>query len=145
MAVPFNKFQDFVEQVGKGVHQLHAGGHTLKTMLTDEQPLVTDTVKGDMVEISGTSNGYTAGGYDVQNDYSEAGGVGTLTGVDVLVTQSGANAIGPFRFVVLFNDSVASPVKPLVGWWDYGAECTLAAASGETFNEDFGASILTLT
>ena len=145
MSVPFNKFQDFVEQVGKGVHQLHAAGHTLKIMLTDELPLASDTIKGDMAEISGTSNGYTAGGYDVQNDYAEAGGVGTLTGVDFVITQAGANAIGPFRYAVLFNDSVASPVKPLVGWWDYGAECTLAAASGETLTVDFGASILTLT
>ena len=29
----FNKFQDFVEQLAKGVHQLHAGGHTLQHML----------------------------------------------------------------------------------------------------------------
>jgi hypothetical protein len=34
----FNKFQDFVEQLGKGVHQLHAAGHTLKVFLTNEAP-----------------------------------------------------------------------------------------------------------
>ena len=27
----FNKFQDFVEQLGKGVHQLHAAGHTSRS------------------------------------------------------------------------------------------------------------------
>jgi hypothetical protein len=32
----FNKFQDFVEQFGKGVHQLHAAGHTLKVYLTND-------------------------------------------------------------------------------------------------------------
>lgn len=35
----FNKFQDFVEQLAKGVHQLHAAGHTLKVYLSNEAPL----------------------------------------------------------------------------------------------------------
>ena len=48
----FNKFQDFVEQLGKGVHQLHAAGHTLKVFLTNEAPLATDTVKADIAEIT---------------------------------------------------------------------------------------------
>jgi hypothetical protein len=34
----FNKFQDFVEQLGKGIHQLHAAGHTLKVYLTNDTP-----------------------------------------------------------------------------------------------------------
>jgi hypothetical protein len=34
----FNKFQDFVEQLGKGVHQLHAAGHTLKVYLSNTAP-----------------------------------------------------------------------------------------------------------
>ena len=48
----FNKFQDFVEQLAKGVHQLHAAGHTLKVFLTNEAPLATDTVKADIAEIT---------------------------------------------------------------------------------------------
>lgn len=66
----FNKFQDFVEQLCKGVHQLHAAGHTLKVMLTNEAPLAADTVKGDMVEIT-AEHGYPSGGTDIQNDLSE--------------------------------------------------------------------------
>jgi len=30
-----NKFQDFVEQFGKGVHQLHAAGHTLTVVFRE--------------------------------------------------------------------------------------------------------------
>jgi len=66
----FNKFQDFVEQLGKGVHQLHAAGHTLKVFLTNEAPLAADTVKADMVEIT-AQNGRPSGGSDIQNDCSE--------------------------------------------------------------------------
>jgi hypothetical protein len=79
---------------------------------------------------------------DVQNDYTESGGVGTLTGVDVVVTASGGT-VGPFRYVVLYNDTPTSPADPLVGWWDYGSAITLADT--ETFTVDFGASILTVT
>jgi len=48
----FNKFQDFVEQLCKGTHQLHAGGHTLKVFLTNEAPLAWDTVKASIAEIT---------------------------------------------------------------------------------------------
>jgi len=137
----YNKFQDFVEQLGKGVHELHAAGHMLKCFLTNELPLATDTVKLDMAEI-GAGNGYVAGGEDAQNDYTEAAGTGTLTCVDIVWTAAGG-AIGPFRYVVLYNDTVAAPlVDPLIAWWDYGSAITLN--DGETFTVDFGASTFTL-
>jgi hypothetical protein len=136
----FNKFQDFIEQVGKGVHQLHAAGHTLKCFLTNEAPLATDTVKADMAEIS-AGNGYTAGGEDIQNDYSESGGVGTCTAVDITWTASGGT-IGPFRYAVIYNDTPTSPADPLVAWYDYGSSITLNP--GESFKVDFGASAFTL-
>lgn len=138
----YTKFQDFVEQLGKGVHQLHAAGHTLKAMLTNTAPnAATNTVKADITEIS-AGNGYTAGGEDIQNDYTESGGTGTLTAVDVVWTASGGT-IGPFRYVVIYNDTPSSPADPLVCYFDYGSSITLNA--GETFTLDFGASLFTLT
>lgn len=136
----FNKFQDFVEQLGKGVHQLHAAGHTLKVMLTNVAPVATNTVKADLTEI-GAGNGYTAGGEDSQNDYTEASGTGTCTGVDIVWTAAGGT-IGPFRYAVLYNDTPTSPADPLVGWWDYGSAITLQI--GETFTVDFGPSMFTI-
>lgn len=136
----FVKFQDFIEQVGKGVHQLHAAGHTLKVFLTNEAPLATDTVKLDMAEIA-AGNGYTAGGEDTQNDYTESGGTGTCTGVDIVWTATGGS-IGPFRYAVLYNDTPTSPADPLIGYWDYGSAITLLAA--ETLTLDFGTSMFTL-
>lgn len=140
----FNKYQDFVEQLGKGVHQLHAAGHTLKIALTNTAPnAATHTVRADITEL-GSGNGYTqnAAGLDIQNDYTESGGVGTMTGVDVVVTASGGT-VGPFRYVVIFNDTPTSPADPLVGWYDYGSSITLNDT--ETFTVDFGASVLTIT
>lgn len=137
----FVKYYDFAEQLGKGVHLLHAAGHTLKVMLSNTAPnLSAHTVRADVAEIS-AGNGYTAGGIDVENDYSESGGIGTLTGVDKVFTAVGG-PIGPFRYAILYNDTPTSPADPLIGYWDYGSSITLQ--EGETFTTDFGASILTV-
>src|SRR3990167_1479623 len=99
----FNKFQNFVEDLGKGVHQLHAAGHTLKCYLSNDAPSASlDAVKADLAEIAG-GNGYTAGGHDTQNDYTESGGTGSCVGTDIVITASGGS-VGPFRYVVLYND-----------------------------------------
>lgn len=137
----YNKFQDFVEQLGKGVHQLHAAGHTLKVYLSNATPDANlDAVKADLAEIT-DENGYPAGGTDIQNDYSEAAGTGTLTGVDVVFTAT-AGGFGPFRYAVVYNDTPEDPADPLVCWWDYGS--SISCNEGETFTVDFGASIFTI-
>lgn len=135
----YNKFQDFVEQLGKGIHQLHAAGHTLKVYASNAAPSASaDAVKADLAEISAV-NGYPAGGSDVQNDYTETTGTGTLTGVDVVWTASGGS-FGPLQYIALYNDTAAS--DNLISWWDYGSAVTVL--TGETFTVDFGASIFTL-
>lgn len=135
------KFNDFVEQLGKGVHQLHAAGHTLKVALTNTAPNAsTNTVFADITEIS-AGNGYTAGGEDIANDYTESSGTGTLTATDVVFTASGGS-IGPFRYAVIYNDTPTSPADPLICYYDYGSSITLADT--ETFTVDFGASLATI-
>jgi hypothetical protein len=135
----FNKFNQFAEDLASGVHNFLAAGHTLKVYLSNTAPSASgDLVKTDLAEIA-NQNGYTAP-VDIQNDLTEAGGTATLTGVDVVITASGA--VGPFQYVVLYNDTPTSPADPLIGWWDYGSALTLA--TGETFTTDFGASILTV-
>lgn len=70
----FVKFQNFVEDLGNGVHDLVGIQHTLKVYLTNTAPNVaTHAVKADLAEIA-AGNGYTAGGDDTQNDGSEASG-----------------------------------------------------------------------
>lgn len=135
----FVKFQQFAEDLGKGIHQLHAAGHTLKVYLTNAEPSVSaDAIKTDLAEIT-AEHGYPSGGTDIQNDYTESGGTGTLTGTDVVFTASGGT-FGPFRYAVLYNDSATD--DPLIGYWDYGS--SISCAAGETFTVDFGASILTI-
>ena len=141
LGVAFNKFECFVGDLGSKVHDLQAAGDTLKVYLTNNAPSASaDSIKTDLAEIT-PENGYPSGGTDIQNDWSESGGTGTLTGVDVVFTASGGS-FGPFRYVPLYNDTPADPVDPLIGWWDYGS--AISCSDGETFTVDFGASIATL-
>lgn len=133
----YNKFQDFNEQLGKGVHQLHAAGHTLMVYLTNNTPnAASHTVKGDLAGIT-EEHGYAAA--DINNDYTETGGVGTLTAVDVTYTATGGT-IGPFRYAVIYNSSASDR---LVAYFDYGSSITVA--SGDLAIVDFGASVFTIT
>lgn len=135
----FTKYQDTVEQFWKGVHQLHAAGHTVKAAIHSDAPTVaTDDELGDLTQVTGT--GYTAGGEDTQNDMTESGGTATWTGVDVVWT-AGAGDWDAGRYISVHNDS--STTDKLLGAWDYGSNFTLG--NGETFTLDFGASCATLT
>lgn len=136
----FNKFNDFVEQIGLGVHNLNTD--LCKVALTNTAPVATNTIFANITEIS-AGNGYTAGGEDAQNTWSEnPAGTGEMVTVDVVWTASGGS-IGPFRYVVFYNDTPTSPVDPLIGWWDHGSAVTLADT--ETFTVDFGATTITIT
>jgi hypothetical protein len=134
----FNKFQDFVEQLGKAVHDLD-GTHTLKVMLCNTAPVATNSVKADLTEIS-AGNGYSAGGTATTPTWSESSGTAKLVCSDVVFTASGGT-IGPFRYAVLYNDTAAS--DNLIGYWDYGSSITLQ--DGETFTVDFDATNGVLT
>jgi hypothetical protein len=130
----FNKFNQFVADVASGVHQLQTGtAQVFKVMLTNSAPTAANAVKADITEIS-AGNGYTAGGVSVGTitGSQTSGTFKFVGGTDPVVTASGA--VGPFRYVVLYNDTATSPAKPLIGWWDYGSAVTLA--SGETFTVD---------
>lgn len=138
----YNKFQDFVEQVLLGKHDFSAAGHVFRVYLSNTAPDAgLDAVKADLAEIT-AGNGYTAGGEDTQNTLSESSGTATVSGTKVVWTASGGT-IGPFRYVVLYNDSQTSPADPLVAWWDYGSALTLQA--GETFSVKFNNSDTTGT
>lgn len=135
----FNKFEVFSENLAEGVHNFDAAGNTLNIYLSAATPSASlDAVKTDLAEIA-TGNGYT-GPRDTQNSTSRTGGTTSVVGVDVVITATGA--VTPFRYVVLYDDTPASPLDPLIGWWDYGS--TVSLANGETFTVDFGTEMFTI-
>lgn len=135
----FTKFQDFVEQLGLKEHNLNTD--TFKVALTNTLPVNTQTVFDAVTNHAApaAANGYTAGGEDITNTWSESGGTGTMAATDVVFTAAGGQ-IGPFRYAVIYNDTNATDM--LLAWYDYGSSITLEDT--ETFTVDFGASLFTI-
>lgn len=135
----FNKFNQFVADRSNGVHNL--GTDTLKVMLTNTAPVATNSVKLDITEIA-AGNGYAAGGSTVAitSSTQTSGTYSLVPTADVVFTAS-AGSIGPFRYVVLYNDTPTSPADPLISYYDRGSSLTLLDT--ETFTVDVGATLLT--
>jgi hypothetical protein len=130
------KFESFSEHLAEGVHNLDTGLVKLMLVNSPAPNAASHAVKGDLTEI-GAGNGYTAGGEDTQNATSRSGGTTTVGATDIVWTAA-SGPIGPFRYVVAYNDTPTSPADPLIEYWDYGSSITLA--DGETFTADFGSS-----
>jgi len=122
----FNKFYTFVDDVLKAKHDL-GGGDALSIYLTNTAPDASaHSVKADLDEIP-LGNGYD-GPQDINKLYTASSGTARIVGDEVLIEASGGS-IGPFRYVVLINDS--HPDKPLIGWWDF--EESIIVEVGEAF------------
>lgn len=137
----FNKFQPFVEALAEKIHNL--GSDTLKVALSNTAPVATQSVfaPGSDHPPPAAANGYTSGGHTTaQAGSAQTSGTYKLTLTDVVITAT-AGGIGPFRYVILYNDTAAG--DELIGWFDYGSSITLAV--GETFTIDFDASAGVLT
>jgi hypothetical protein len=140
----YNKFQDFSEQLIRGVHDWDA--HTFKVALTNTAPVATQTTWNVTDHPApAAANGYTAGGSSTTITISETTGTTTVNGTQVVFTAT-AGGIGPFRYAVLYNDTATSPADAAIAWWDYGSAVTLADT--ETFTVKFSnttpGAILTL-
>lgn len=135
-----SKFNAFVEHEAEKVHNLQSD--TLMNMLTNTAPVATNSLFGDLTEIS-AGNGYTSkGGQAVQSSSAQTSGAYKLVLADVTFTASGGS-IGPFRYTVLFNDTPTSPADPLILSWDYGTNLTLTTGNSFTIDYDGSAGALT--
>jgi hypothetical protein len=127
------KFYSFVEAIHEKKHNL--GSDTLKVLLTNTAPSLSNTQKSDISGELSTANGYTSGGATVPvTSSAQSSGLYTLICSDVTFTASGGS-IGPFRYAVFYNDTATN--DELIGYLDYGYSVTVA--SGQTFTLDFDA------
>ena len=136
----FNKVNQFVEDAALGVHNLNTGAITLALCAAANAPVATNSVLADLTEIAYTNlstrvlAGVTA---------SQTTGVLTMNATDHVLTASGG-AVATFRYIAIYNDTPASPLNPLIGWYDYGSDLTLADTETLTVTFD-AAGILTIT
>ena len=110
----FTKFQPFVEQVHEGVHNL--GTNQLVLALTNTVPTATMATRSELTEISYTN---LSSRNITTSASAQTSGTYKLTLTDLTVTASGGS-VGPFRYVVVYNDTPTSPADPLVCCYDYG-------------------------
>ncbi len=136
------KHEQFVEDLANKVHDLSADTLTIALTTAANPPVAGNSILGDLSsgEISYTN--LSARAITITSS-TETSGVLKLILVDLVLTASGA--VATFRWVDLYNDTPSSPLNPLISFWDYGSNVTLA--NTETFTIDFSASngVLTIT
>ena len=125
----FNKFNAFVEHLAEKVHKL--GSDQLVVALTNTAPTASNSVLADLTQISYTN---LSSRNITTTSSSQTSGTYRLILQDLVLTASGGS-VGPFRYVVIYNDTPTSPADPLIGYYDYGSALTLA--DGETLTIDF--------
>jgi hypothetical protein len=130
----YNKFQDFSDQLIRGVHDFDANTFKVVLVPDTDAPVATDTVLADITQIA-SGGGYTTGGVTTTITVSETSGTTTVSGTEVQWTGSGGG-MATFRYAVLYNDSSTSPEDALIAWFDYGGSGVTLAA-GETFTLKF--------
>lgn len=130
----YQKFNQFTKDLIDKVYNF--GSDSFKICLTNTAPVASNSVFGDLTEIT-AHNGYSAGGTATTITESTSSGTAKVVASDVVFTASGGT-IGPFRYVVVYDTTPSSPLKPLIAFADYGSSITLN--DGETFTVDFDGS-----
>lgn len=137
-ASAYNKFHQFVEDLAHKVHDFSADQLTVALCAAANAPVATNSVLADLTEISyancSSRNITTASSSQTTGTYS-------LVLNDLTLTASGGN-IAAFRYVVVYNNAPASPLDPLIAWYDYGSDLTIA--DGESLLIDFAATGFTI-
>jgi len=131
----YQKFNQTVEDFANGVY--NCATDQFIVALTASTPLATNEVLANLTEISYTnlssrnlttaSSGQTSGTFTQLFD-------------DLVLTASGA--VATFRYITIYDDTPTSPADPLLCFYDFGSNLTLA--SGETLTIDFTTSTFTL-
>lgn len=125
MATP-NKFNTFTRDLAHGLHDFSAD--TLALLLTNIEPVVGNSVKSDITEISYTN---LTGNLDlVTSSSSLSGGLYKLVLADKVIAASGG-ALATWRYAVLYNKAN----NRLIFWVDKGQAVSLQ--SGEQTTVDF--------
>jgi hypothetical protein len=134
-------FQKYQSGATTLVTTANASTDVFKLALTNATPdAAAHTVLADISQIA-AGNGYAAGGLAVAVTASSATGVYTLSQDATVTLTAAGGTVGPFRYVVFYDDTVAG--DPLLSFFDYGSSITLNDT--ETFAMGDAATLFTVT
>jgi len=134
----YNGLNDWTENLCEGAN---CGSDTFTIALTNTVPgSETTPPTGDGNGILGniTEIAYTNLSTRVITTTSSSQTAGTYSYIPADLTLTASGAVATFQYIYVYDDTVASPVDPLVCYYDYGSGLTLA--NGESLTIDFSAS-----
>ena len=134
----YNKFNQFVEDLAHKVHDMSSDAFTVALTTAANAPVATNTVLANLTQVAYTN--LSSRVLATPSTSGQTSGTFTQLWPDLVLTASGA--VATFRYVVIYNDTPTSPADPLICWYDYGSDLTLA--SGETLTIDFTTSSFTI-
>ena len=130
----FTKINSFVEFLAE--KRINLGSDQLVVALTNTAHTSTWDELADLTQISYTN---LSSRNITTTSSSQTTGTYKLVLTDLVLTASGA--VGPFRYVYIYDDTATN--DDLIGYYDYGYSISLA--SGDTFTLDFDGSAGVLT
>lgn len=129
--VAYNKFNAFTLKEGQAIVNFDSDQLVVALCAAANAPVATNSVLADLTQISYTN---LSSRNITTTSWSQASGTAKLVLADLILTASGS--VATFRYVVIYDDTATG--DPLICWFDYGSNVTLAAA--ETFTIDFSAA-----
>ncbi len=129
-------FKDFQ---GACVPDMDFANDQFTIYLSDETPIVaTDAAKSDILNIT-EENGYSE--LNLTTSWVEtAGGSGIFVlrhNADITWTAT-SGGFGPFRYAVVYDNAITTPLDLLVGFWDNGS--SISVTDGNFFRVDLNAT-----
>jgi hypothetical protein len=129
------KFQQFIEDLHKGVHNFTSDSTCTPTFALSNAAnapnAATHTVLANLTQIAYTNlSSRVITGISAE----QTSGTVKLLATDLVLTAAGG-AVAAFRYLSMFNDDPTSPADPLIGSYDYGADQILNDT--ETLTVDF--------
>mgnify|MGYP003124831496 CR=1 FL=1 len=131
----FNKVNDFVVNA---VHNMDLESDQVVVALSNTAPSSESSdpssdgngILGNVTQIAYTN---LSSRNVTTTSSTQTSGTYKLVLSDITLTSS-----GPFRYVYIYNDTVATPADPLIGYYDYGSSLTLN--DGDSLTIDFSAA-----
>jgi hypothetical protein len=102
---------------------------TFRLALSNTAPVAGSTFLLSNVTQIANGNGYTTAadgaGKAITLSFARSGQVTTVSNAAPVVWTA-TGAVGPFRYVIFWNDTPTSPLNPVIGWLDIVTPITMA-------------------